>query len=97
MSTEAVRQVENFFDALPQNAEKLFAHLNRDIAIKEAEAIPGAAVVGCIDDCILVEDCLSTGSSKILENFVPPYGAEIVGKLRANSVLIVARDRKSVV
>ena len=45
-----------------------------------------------IKDVILTKDLKTTASSKMLENFIPPFDAEVVAKLKEQGVVILGKN-----
>ena len=87
--------VSEFFKKIEKEDKKIkaFLHLTKELAfskakeidekVKEKIKLPPLAGVPCaIKDNILVKDVLCTAGSKILENYVAPFDAFCVEKLK---------------
>jgi len=65
---------------------------NIDKMISEGEDLPILAGIPCaIKDNILVEDVKCTAGSKILENYVAPYDATVIKKLKTQGAVILGK------
>jgi aspartyl-tRNA(Asn)/glutamyl-tRNA(Gln) amidotransferase subunit A len=73
-----------------------------DIAMKEAEKVdnyiktdheinPLTGIPTLIKDVICTKGVRTTCSSKMLENFIPPYNAAVIEKLKAQKAVIVGK------
>lgn len=100
----AVELTESYLEKIEKENEKIFAYLTitRDLALKQAKAVdekiksgkklpPLAGVVMAIKDIILVEGAKCTGASKILENYVAPYDATVIKKLKAEGAVFLGK------
>lgn len=79
-----------------------FTHFDRDLAIAAAAAVdakraageklgPLAGVPVAVKDVLCTRDMPTTCSSKMLQNFRPPYDAGVVERLRAADAVIVGK------
>ncbi len=64
-------------DLALEQAKKVDEKIDRGEKLELLEGIPGS-----IKDLILVEGIKCTAGSKILENYVAPYDATVIGKLK---------------
>jgi aspartyl-tRNA(Asn)/glutamyl-tRNA(Gln) amidotransferase subunit A len=81
---------------------KAFLHLDIDAALAQAKEIDARRAAGepvgklgglpiAIKDVLCTKGIKTTCASKILQNFVPPYDATVVGKLRAADAVILGK------
>ena len=79
-----------------------FNHIARDYALARAEAVdrkraageapgPLAGVPVALKDNMCVRGMRTTASSRILDNFIPPYSATVVERLEAAGAVIVGK------
>ena len=78
---------------ITQTPELAIAQANAvDEKIANGEELSLLAGIPCaIKDSILVEDIRCTAGSKILEDYIAPYDAAVVKKLRENSAVFVGK------
>jgi aspartyl-tRNA(Asn)/glutamyl-tRNA(Gln) amidotransferase subunit A len=62
-----------------------------DERIARGEAGPLTGIPACIKDLIITRGIRTTCSSKMLENFVPPYDAGVMERLNAAGVVMVGK------
>ena len=100
----AVKLVEEYFAVIDKKDEELraFLSLHRDQALAEAHAVDEqlargeaidllAGIPGAIKDNILISGTRTTSGSKILDNYIAPYDATVIEKLRAVHVSILGK------
>ena len=79
-----------------------FMHVDEDAVRRQAEAVdlkrkqgqplgPLAGVPVAVKDLFCTEGTTTTCSSKILQNFVPPYDAHVVQKLKQADAIIIGK------
>ena len=79
-----------------------FLTLTRDLALAQAKEVDGkiakgeeidvlAGVPCAIKDAIMVEDVKCTAGSKILENYIAPYDATVIKKLKDRGAVILGK------
>jgi len=100
----SVQLTEQYFDMISQKDADLHAYLilTKELALEQAryvdekisrgeeigiiEGIPGA-----IKDNICIENVRATAGSKILDNYIAPYDATVVEKLREAGAIILGK------
>ncbi len=95
---------KSYLDKIKSNDEKIGAYLSvtEKLALEQAEradkiissgkSFPLLCGVPCsIKDAILVEGEKCTAGSKILENYVAPYDATVIKKLKENGAVILGK------
>jgi len=100
----ALELCKNYLDKIKEKNKDIFAFLtiNEESAISQAkkvdelifkkEEIPIlAGIPGAIKDNILVEGMRCTASSKILENYISPYDATVIRKLKENEAVFLGK------
>ena len=100
----ALELCKAYLDKIKKKDRELFAFLtvNEDLALSQAKRIdnlisggkeisPIAGIPAAIKDNILVENIRCTAGSKILENFIAPYDATVIKKLKNAGVVFVGK------
>lgn len=83
-------EIHAFISLNPQEALKQARAVDKKI--KDGEEIDILAGLPCaIKDNILIEDLKTTAGSKILENYVAPYTATVVEKMKAKNAVILGK------
>ena len=100
----ALELVNTFFDKIEKEDKKIsaFLTLTRDLALSKAKEIDDmilqdreisvlAGIPAAVKDNILVENVKCTSGSKILENYVAPYDATVIKKLKTEGSVILGK------
>jgi len=99
-AVELLDAVYKRIDAV-DNQVQAYVHLTRDIARQQAEAADKKLAAGedapllgipiALKDLICMKDTLTTCASRILENFVSPYDATVVQRLKAAGAVLIGK------
>jgi len=100
----AIELSNAFFKRIENKNPELFAYLSltKDLCLKRAGEIddaillkrdipPLAGIPFAVKDNILVKGERCTAGSKILENYIAPYSATVIKKLRAQGALVLGK------
>src|SRR4030042_100429 len=100
----SVELCKAYLDKIREKDKEIFAFLsvNEEIALKQAEEVddiikkgetlPILAGIPCaIKDNILVEGLKCTAASKILENYIAPYEATVIKRLKKEKAVILGK------
>lgn len=100
----ALELCQNYLNKIKKEDKKIqsFLNLSEDLAISQAkevdkiiakeQEIPILAGIPCaIKDNMLVEGIKCTAGSKILENYIAPYDATVVKKLKKEKAIILGK------
>ena len=100
-SVELTKSVLNRIEKLDSQVKAIIT-VTGDIALEQAKKAdemiasgdckPLTGVPAMIKDVICTKGIKTTCSSKMLENFVPPYNATVMEKLNANGVVMVGKS-----
>lgn len=95
---------EEYFDRIEQKDGEIQAYLslNKEFALDKARAVDKkikngeevdllAGIPCSVKDVICTEGLRTTASSKILENYVPPYDATVIKKIKENEAVILGK------
>ena len=93
-----------YLDKIEKENEKIFAYLStaRELAMGQAKAVDEkiaqgvdipmlAGITMAIKDIILIDGLKCTAASKILENYVAPYDATVVKKLKGQGAVMLGK------
>jgi len=103
--TTSVAVMESVLDRIDQDTDQIHAFLrvrSREELLAEAKAVddrraasepvgPLAGLPVAIKDNICTKGLLTSCASKMLENFVPPYDATVIGKIRDADGLVLGK------
>jgi aspartyl-tRNA(Asn)/glutamyl-tRNA(Gln) amidotransferase subunit A len=91
----AVQLAEEYFARIAQKDKDIFAYLTltKDLAIAQAKKVDERiaqgvkigileGIPGGIKDLILLEGVRATGGSRILDNYIAPYDATVITRLK---------------
>jgi aspartyl-tRNA(Asn)/glutamyl-tRNA(Gln) amidotransferase subunit A len=82
--------VNAFINLMKNQAEKQAEEIDKRLT--NGEELPLLAGIPCaIKDMICVADAKTTAGSKMLENFIPPYDAEVITRLKNNGAVFVGK------
>ncbi|MFA5925587.1 MAG: Asp-tRNA(Asn)/Glu-tRNA(Gln) amidotransferase subunit GatA [Parcubacteria group bacterium] len=94
----------DYFDVIEKKDPQIEAYLslNKEFALDKARAVDKkiqsgekidllAGIPCSIKDVICTEGIRTTASSKVLENYVPPYDATVISRLKANDAVILGK------
>jgi len=100
----ATELVKNFFNRIEKKDKKIlsFLLLNKDLAFLKAKEIDDLIISGktlpllagipiAVKDNILVEGLRCTAASKILENYLAPYDATVIKRLRDQGAIVLGK------
>lgn len=81
----------NAFNAVNKDSALALAR-EADECLAQGESTPLTGIPGSIKDVIVTKDIPSTGSSKILENYMPVYDATVVEKLKEQHAVVLGKN-----
>ncbi len=94
--------ISEYIKRAKQNDLNAYITINENEALKEADkadkltkigkAHPLTGIPMGVKDAISTEGLRTTAGSKILENYIPPFDATVVEKLRLNGAIIVGKN-----
>jgi aspartyl-tRNA(Asn)/glutamyl-tRNA(Gln) amidotransferase subunit A len=97
LTRDCFKQIEKFDDKV-----KAFITLDKERALAQAKEVdkkiiagdslsPLAGIPVAVKDIICTKDLRSTGGSKILENYIPPFDATVAGKIKEADGVIIGK------
>ena len=96
----AVEIVKSTYEQIEKHEKEISAYvtLTKELALKQAKAVdegkrsgPLAGIPIAVKDNMCTKGILTTCSSKILHNYLPPYNATIVEKLEAAGAITIGK------
>ncbi len=100
----ALELCQAYLDKIKEKNKEIFAFLTvtDDLALSQAKKIDDliagggeipllAGIPGAIKDVILVKDLKCTAGSKILENYIAPYSATVIEKLKTQGAIFLGK------
>ena len=101
----AVELAEKYFAVIEEKDEDIFAYLTvtKEMALEQAKKVDEKIAAGIeigilegipggIKDLILVSGVRSTGGSKILDNYIAPFDATVVARLREAGAVFLGKN-----
>jgi len=100
----SVQLTEEYFDRIEEKDKKLFAYLTlmKEEALEQAKRVDEKikngeeigileGIPGAIKDNICISGTRTTAASKILDNYIAPYDATVVKKLKESGAIILGK------
>jgi aspartyl-tRNA(Asn)/glutamyl-tRNA(Gln) amidotransferase subunit A len=82
-------KVRSFITVTPEAALKSAEEADKRIAAGEMEALTGIPVA--LKDILLTRGVRTTCASRMLHDFIPPYDAEVVARLKGRGMVLVGK------
>jgi aspartyl-tRNA(Asn)/glutamyl-tRNA(Gln) amidotransferase subunit A len=102
--TTSVKLTEEYFDRIEKKDKDLNAYLTltRDLALEQAKKVDKKikngeeiglleGIPGAIKDNICIDGIRTTSASKILDNYIAPYNATVIEKLKENGAVMLGK------
>jgi aspartyl-tRNA(Asn)/glutamyl-tRNA(Gln) amidotransferase subunit A len=102
--TTAVKLTEEYFKVIDKEDKKVNAYLTltRELALEQARKVDEkikrgekisllAGIPGAIKDNICIRDVRATSASKILDNYIAPYDATVIAKLKKLDAVMLGK------
>jgi len=100
----AVELAQQYFDRIAEKDKDIFAYLTltKELAMEQARKVDGKiaagekigileGIPGAIKDNICVKDVRTTAGSKILDNYIAPYDATVIQRLKEAGAVILGK------
>lgn len=100
----AVELTQQYFDAIEKKDKDIFAYLTltKDLAFEQAQKVDEKiakgeeigileGIPGAIKDNICVQGIKTTAASKILDNYIAPYDATVIQRLKEAGAVILGK------
>jgi aspartyl-tRNA(Asn)/glutamyl-tRNA(Gln) amidotransferase subunit A len=100
----AVKLTEEYFEEIEKKDGAIFAYLTltREMALEQAKKVDAKiaqgeeigileGIPGAIKDLICIQDVRSTGGSKILDNYIAPYDATVIKRLKEAGAVFLGK------
>lgn len=100
----ALELCQTYLDKIKEKDREIFAFLtvNEELALSQAKQVDDAILAdqelsilaglpSAIKDVILIKDIRCTAGSKILENYIAPYDATVIKKLRKENAVFLGK------
>lgn len=100
----AVRLAQEYFDVIEKRDGEIGAYLTltKELAMEQAKIVDGKiangeeigmleGIPGAIKDNICVDGIRTTAGSKILDNYIAPYDATVIRKLKESGAVILGK------
>jgi len=102
--TTSVKLTERYLDTIKNKDKELNAYLTltRELALRQARQVDEklkkgekvgmlAGIPGAIKDNICIKDIRVTSASKILDNYMAPYDATVISKLKESNAVMLGK------
>jgi len=100
----AISLCKSYLDKIKEKDKEIFSYLTvtKDLALSQAKKNDDliskkrnlsflSGIPAAIKDIILIQDVRCTAASKILENYIAPYDATVIKKLKAENVVFLGK------
>lgn len=102
--TTSVELTEEYFDVIEKKdpAVRAYLTLTKDLALMQAQAVDDkikrgeeidllAGIPAAMKDNLCIEGIRTTAASKILDNYIAPYDATVIARLKAQGTVMVGK------